>query len=209
MKNSKMIRLMAVLLLIVTIAVIAISGTYARYITTVGGTDTARVAHWKINTTNSIADLFAASYTNVVNADADGTAVIAPGTSGSYTFAIEGTVETAYTLKVEATGTDAVNGAVNIDESTPYDPIKYTFQKNSDAVVECTSFSDLLSKINAIDNGTTTHTAGTLSGDTYTIGWSWAIDGNDAKDTELGNLVASGDRKVNLTVNITATQVAE
>lgn len=203
MKNTKALKVVLVLALIAVIAIIALSGTYARYVSTSTGTDKARVAHWKVNATNEVSNLFADSYTHVVGKDGD-TSVIAPGTSGTYTFSITGSVETDYKLKINATGTDDINGAV-----TGYSPIKYTFQKNSETAKTGLTFDALLSEINKIDDGTTTHTAGSLPTDTYTIGWAWAIDGDDAKDTELGNLVSTSDKTVSLSVEVSATQVNE
>lgn len=204
MKKTKALKVLLVLTLIIVAVIIAVSSTYARYITAITGTDKARVAHWKVNATNEIEDLFADSYTHVVGKDGDGTAVIAPGTSGTYTFSITGSVETDYKLTINATGTDDINGAVS-----GYNPIKYTFQKNSETAKTGLTFAALLTEINGIDDGTTTHKAGTLPTDTYTIGWSWAIDGDDAKDTELGNLVSTADKTISLSVEISATQVNE
>ena len=202
MKNTKALKALLVLALIAVVAIIALSSTYARYTTTSTGTDKARVAHWKVNATNEVANLFADSYTHVVEKDADGTSVIAPGTSGTYTFSITGSVETDYKLTINATGTDDINGAI-----TGYNPIKYTFQKNNETAKSVATFDALLAEINKIDDGTTTHTAGSLPTDTYTIGWSWAVDGDDTNDTKLGNLVSTTDKTVSLSVEISATQV--
>ena len=123
MKKTNFLILIGILELLTVIIMITFEGTYAKYITNEKGSDSARVAHWNINTTNNIKDLFASSYTNVI----DGTeeqGVIAPGTSGTYFFTINGDVETSYTLSIVASGTDDVNGAIN-----EYNPIKYSFTK--------------------------------------------------------------------------------
>ena len=203
--NNKLGRFTALVVLITLVALVLVSSTYAKYTTSSKGSDKARVAHWKINATNTIDDLFADTYTNVVNADnSDGTkiSVIAPGTKGSYVFTIDGSVETSYTLKILAEGEDQINGAIS-----GYNPIKYSFQKNSEETKTNLTFDNLLDEINKIDNGTTIHTAGNLASDKYTIGWEWAFDGEDAKDTELGNLVSTNNKIVSLSVNIVATQV--
>ena len=210
MKKAKILALVATLVVLVAGIMFAISSTYAKYITSANGTDSARVAHWNINTTNNIKDLFASSYTNVVSGSEE-QGVIAPGTSGSYSFTIEGKVETSYTLSIVADGKDEVNGAVS-----GYNPIKYSFTKpntgadkasNPTVTTNGMTFEELKSAINSIDDGSTPHKAGSLSGDTYTIGWTWELEGNDENDTLLGNLVSQGDKTISLSVNIIATQV--
>lgn len=209
MKKEKVLVVFAILVLILATTMLTISNTSAKYITSANGTDSARVAHWNINTTNNIKDLFASSYTNVTPGSEE-QGVIAPGTSGTYSFTIDGDVETAYTLSIIASGSDEVNGAVS-----DYNPIKYSFTKpntgdNKESKPTITTdnmtFEELKSAINGIDDGKQVHKAGSLSGDTYTIGWTWELDGNDEKDTLLGNLVSKGDKTISLSVNIVATQ---
>ncbi len=200
MKKLRSLRLIGILSLLAVIAVLAIASTYARYTTSVNGTDSARVAHWDVNATNNVSDLFAASYSKVA-AGTEEQGIIAPGTSGEYTFSITGSIETAYTLSIVATGTDNVNGAVS-----GYNPIKYSFKKNSETAKTDLTFQQLLDAINAIDDGSKEHAAGNLSADTYTIGWAWAIDGDNEKDTQLGKLVSTSEKTVSLSVNIAATK---
>lgn len=90
MKKNKMIRLAAVLLVAVLMTTCAISGTFAKYISTASGEDSARVAYWGFGLDSSIEidDLFLDVYTNVNSTEEDGTKddVIAPGTSNFKTF---------------------------------------------------------------------------------------------------------------------------
>ena len=210
MKKTKFLILIGILELLIVIIMITFEGTYAKYITSGKGSDSARVARWNINTTNNIKDLFASSYTNII----DGTeeqGVIAPGTSGTYFFTISGDVETSYTLSIVASGTDDVNGAIK-----EYNPIKYSFTKPNTGndkdkkptiTIEGMTFEELKKAINDIDDGSQIHEAGVLNGDIYTIGWKWEADGDNEKDTLLGNLVSTENKTINLSVNITATQV--
>ena len=210
MKKTISLILIGILELLIIIIMITFEGTYAKYITNVKGSDSARVAHWNINTTNNIKDLFASSYTNVI----DGTeeqGVIAPGTSGTYSFTINGDVETSYTLSIVASGTDDVNGAIS-----EYNPIKYSFtkpntgndkDKKTTITIDGLTFEELKEAINDIDDGSQIHKAGTLCGDIYTIVWKWEKDGDNEKDTLLGNLVSTENKTINLSVDITATQV--
>ena len=48
MKENKLAKFMALVLLITLLAVILVSGTYAKYTTSASGTDTATVAKWSI-----------------------------------------------------------------------------------------------------------------------------------------------------------------
>ena len=91
MKKNKMMRLAAVLMVAVLMTTCAISGTFAKYISTASGEDSARVAYWGFGLDSSIEidDLFLDAYTNVNSTEeADGTKddVIAPGTSNFKTF---------------------------------------------------------------------------------------------------------------------------
>lgn len=210
MKKTNFLILIGILELLIVIIMITFEGTYARYSTSVKGSDSARVAHWNINTTNNIKDLFAASYTNII----DGTeeqGVIAPGTSGTYFFTISGDVETSYTLRIVASGTDDVNGAIK-----EYNPIKYSFTKPNTGndkdkkptiTIDGMTFEELKKAINDIDDGSQIHEAGVLNGDIYTIGWKWETDGDNEKDTLLENLVSTENKTINLSVDIIATQV--
>ena len=200
--DNKLAKLTALVLLVTLVALVLVSGTYAKYTTSATGTDKARVAHWKIDATNNVSDLFADSYTNVKAGSSD-LSIIAPGTSGPFDFTIDtNSVETAYTLKIDTTGSeDNVNGAVS-----GYNPIKYSFKTGAETAEDLT-FAELLNKINAVGDGTTVHQPDDDFG-TYTIGWKWVFNGEDDKDTELGNLVTSGDKTVSLSVKIVAAQVA-
>ena len=210
MKKTNFLILIGILELLIVIIMITFEGTYSKYITSVKDSDSARVARWNINTTNNIKDLFASSYTNII----DGTeeqGVIAPGTSGTYFFTISGDVETSYKLSIIASGTDDVNGAIK-----EYNPIKYSFTKPNTGndkdkkptiTIDEMTFEELKKAINDIDDGSQIHEAGVLNGDIYTIGWKWETDGDNEKDTLLGNLVSTENKTINLSVNITATQV--
>ena len=208
MKNIKMFAI-AALLVAVAVTSYSVSGTYAKYTTTLAEqTDSARVAKWEVKQTTNIENLFKSSYAasddenaTDVNALVD---VVAPGTSGEYKFNLSGTVETNYTLTAVVTATDTINTAT-------YAPIKYTLDgvevtdMNTDNVVDAT---DLALAIAALYPTDKVYAANTVSESIHTIGWSWAIDGDDVKDTTLGNeIVANEDsHKVSLSVTITATQ---
>lgn len=114
MKKNKMMRIAAVLLVVTLLSTCAISGTFAKYITTGEGAGSARVAKWGIEITMED-DLFDAEYAtdddnytgeySVVSAD--GTDVVAPGTfkDDAITATISGTPEVATRLYLDLTVT--------------------------------------------------------------------------------------------------------
>lgn len=139
MKKNKMMRIASVLLIVTILSVCAISGTYAKYVTTGAGEGSARVAKWGINIAMTGNDLFAAEYDYTdptavhyprtwdlaVKADEQ---VVAPGTSseeagGNYSAHISGTPEVAvkYALGFAQGWTDVAlsEGDVIQDETVP------------------------------------------------------------------------------------------
>ena len=209
MKNIKMFAI-AALLVAVAVTSYSVSGTYAKYTSTLETqTDSARVAKWTVGQTTDIADLFRSSYEakNAQNGETDVFApvnVVAPGTSGEYTFKLTGNVETNYTIDATVVGVDKIN-------TSNYAPIKYTLDgqpitdMNQDNVIDA---ADLALAIDGIYLETEVYAAGTVSATPHTIGWSWAIDGDDEEDTALGEAIALDDtaHTVSLSVTLTVTQ---
>lgn len=130
MKKNKMMRLASVLLVCVLLTTSVISGTFAKYVTTAEGTDSARVAKWGVTITMSGDDtIFKSVYakddttpgltlTNSVEAATNGSTqdkVVAPGTTGSTTFSITGTPEVAVKLDVVVTATSTIKLAKDTD----------------------------------------------------------------------------------------------
>lgn len=206
----KKMSMFALLLAAVIVTSYSVSGTYAKYTTTLDEqTDSARVAKWSIGQTTNISNLFTSSYkaSDATNGETDVLAsvdVVAPGTKGEYKFNLSGNIETNYTLTVVAAATDTIN-------TSTYAPIVYTLDgnvvtdQNSDNVVTA---EDLALAIAALYPTDKIYAAGTVSESVHTIGWSWAIDGNDENDTLLGNEIATNEdsHKVSLSITITATQ---
>ena len=206
----KKMSMFALLLAAVLVTSYSVSGTYAKYTTTLAEqTDSARVAKWNIEQTTNIENLFTSSYeaSDATSGETDVLStvdVVAPGTNGEYKFNLSGDIETNYNLTVVANATDTIN-------TITYAPIVYTLDgvevtdQNTDGVVTA---EDLALAIAALYPTDKVYAAGTVSESIHTIGWSWAIDGNDELDTKLGNeIVADEDsHKVSLSVTITATQ---
>ena len=92
------------LMFMTLMSIYGVSGTMAKYVSSIDLSDEARVAKWDIGITREI-DLFRDSYLNengdkiVESGNLD--AIVAPGTEGEYTFTISGVPETNYTLRIE------------------------------------------------------------------------------------------------------------
>lgn len=146
MKKNTMMRVASVLLVAVLLSTCVISSTFAKYVTSASGTDTARVAKWNITMDNTGKSTFVTEYDasdddkTVVSA----TDVVAPGTSGSALYKVLGTPETDYVITFDADSitdvylgagtysyTDAESNAIYSNSSTTiaadgdYYPIKY------------------------------------------------------------------------------------
>lgn len=216
--KKKMIGLCALLMAVVMTGY-SVSGTYAKYTDSTTAGDEARVAKWGIDTTTTI-ELFNNSYISSDNPaktdveSADGEKVVAPGTSGIYTFALGGMApETNYTLSVEDTGNTVDNiGKIvyylKAVDTAPaanatFDSIGFT---DADKAL---SITDLIDKINA-KYSNKVYAANSSDEGVYVIGWKWAFENatdmttNDTTDTNLGNKATLDT--VKLDVKITATQ---
>ena len=220
MKKNKAMRLASALLVLTLLTTCAISGTFAKYTTSTTGTDKARVAYWGFDqaAATDIA-LFDGEYINVKSSgEVDGFSnVVAPGTEKSTTFAFGYTnyktnaitaPEVAYTFTVNPTITGDYD---ELDANTSF---KWTLKKGDATATEYNTVEDLLAAIKALsgdDSGTKTYQPGQLpaaftsADETYTIGWKWAFEGNDAADTTLGN--SQTLENVTFAITITATQV--
>lgn len=118
MKKNKMMRLASFLLVAVLLTTSVISGTYAKYVTTASGNDTARVANWGVEITAD-EDIFLSEYAPHDDEDGFGYGeefsvaaasededdhVVAPGTNGAFTFSITGAPEVAVNVAVSFSG---------------------------------------------------------------------------------------------------------
>lgn len=180
------------LLMAVVLTAYSVSGTYAKYTTTGGTTESARVARWniKVNDTNTeTVKLFNKTYgdNEEVKSSTDAN-VVAPGTSGVYTASISGSAEVAYEVKTKIEITN------NVLYSTDVSPIKLsldgtTWYEYNDSAFEAL-LEDSISKV----------AAGSTEG-SVSIHWKWAYDkaelvgmgitpvadfDYDAEDTKLG-----------------------
>ena len=207
MRNNKMMRTAAGLLVATLLTSSVLFGTFAKYTSKSTGTDTARVARWGFNDTTSIEfdDLFKKSYDQNVTGEAD---VIAPGTTNSAKFKFDYTgsknnaekaPEVAYTFTVDTTGSSC--------DQTIQNNTSITWKLDNG---KWGTWNELIAAIEALDGDKAQYEAGTLptefTGTTeHEVAWKWEFDGNDTEDTTMGN--AETLANVTLKITVTATQI--
>ena len=222
MKKNKMMRIASVLLIAVILTTCAISGTYAKYVTSADNNDSARVAKFGVKVT-ATASTFAKEYTtddgNVVGTIAKSvvstTDVVAPGTKGDMAaFTITGTPEVA--VRVAFTGTLELGDRWKDKDGNYYCPIEITVGDKTYKGLEYNSTDAFKAAVNTkIASYKQDYAAGTdLSSITVrnnapAISWKWAFEDNDdEKDTYLGDQAAVGNAaKISLSVTATVTQI--
>ena len=192
MGKNKTMKMISITLLIVMIALILVSGTYAKYTSSATGSDSARVAKWAFNVGGTdiasntfkfdlfktIKDSDGNEENDVVSANGD--KVIAPGTSGSFDISLENKSEVSAKYGIVYTVTNEKNI-----------PIKFS----TDGQIWSTDLAEVVA-----DNETTKIAAknGTK---TINIQWKWEFDGDD---TQLGK---DGTATVTVKADVTATQI--
>ena len=158
MKKNKMMRIASVLLVAVLVSTCAISGTFAKYVSSGSAQDSARVAKWGVRF-DITSDLFADSYeyhdtTGGYKADysvKSSDKVVAPGTSGdAYTFTTTGTPEVSYIVSFAKTPDStwttiytSDNGLGDTTKTEDYYPVKFTIKLGEYTNAGFTSMDDL------------------------------------------------------------------
>ena len=227
--NRKSIFVIALLLLLV--AVIGFGGyTLSKYVTKKSETGSASVAKWGYTIEANADKLFGTKYTfdnkNSVVTDSNAkltvaasdakTNKVAPGTTGSMTFSVNGTAEVLAQLSISMTDVQDVKLVYKkgTGAETEYAPVKWTLTKNTKVVKVKLNESDLaeteLSGVSlaAIQKGLATVSTitpnATEINDTYTISWVWEFENKaadatseqkeetDSLDTLLGMVANAG-----------------
>ena len=233
MKKNRMMRLASILLVCVLLTTSVISGTFAKYTTSVSSDDKARVANWGFTTTTLDFDLFDGTYDNVAYQASSGepTNLIAPGTekkdAGKFKMILaeaDKAPEVAYTFAITTDGSSCADEIKNNKNIIWYlDGSKATAAGKEDG-----SWDALIAAIEALD-GDKTYAAGEFpeafkSGATHNVGWEWLISGSseyavagqegsgtdkkltqDEYDTYMGNQATLA--QVKLVIKFTATQI--
>lgn len=234
MKKNVMMRTASALLVLVLLTTCIISGTFAKYITSAEGSDSARVAYWGFDKDASIdIDLFDGEYKNATGditvKSSNGENVIAPGTSKEAKFAFgsiytqnNGKSITAPEVDYNFTITPTVTGNYTALDNNPN--FKWILKDpKTSTTTEYQKVSELLDAIKTMDgfnDGKKAYKSGTLpeiftdGTKAYTIGWVWEFEDNtndaakatqDATDTDMGNATDLGNVKI--TITVTATQI--
>lgn len=234
-KNSKLMRVSGILLVLTLMTSCFTGGTMAKYVSEGTGDDYARVAKWGVNvavTGNGFKTTYGKDDTNsnvtgstVISLGDDN--VVAPGTGGTFGgVKITGTPEVA--VKVTTTAEVTISGWNVADGGEFYCPLIFTIgtdeingldYSKSDAG-GASSFQNAIKT--AIEKATSRELeAGTdLSnvGEGIAYSWKWPFSGSvgsaikqsDELDTRLGNNAASDSATtptITITVTTTVTQI--
>ena len=220
-------------LLLMLVAVIGFGGyTLSKYVTKKSTDANATVAKWGFTVDADASGLFGKDYAydttkanSIVN-DGTGTLTVsasanrvAPGTTGSMTFSIQGKAEVLASINLQMTNTkDVVLNYTNDNVAgTAYAPVKWTLTESvngqtATTVIENTTLADLAVELNKKFNNKE-QAIGTEVNVTYTLTWAWAFtsgDENDTLDTLLG-MVANGtaDATIDKYAVVSATTTTE
>ena len=180
MKKNKIFTLGLAIAFVFVLSLTLVSGTFAKYTSTVTGKDSAAVAKWAFqygNNEGALTDidlvstkeisfnLFDTILDTLGGAETDVVAnKIAPGTKGSFQFVVKNVseVNATFDLTLELTGAQV--------------PFQYTIQVDEGAASSASTTLPMLNN-QAINRNAST---------TITITWEWPFEGNDETDTTLG-----------------------
>lgn len=226
MKKNTMMRVASALLVAVLMTTCAISGTFAKYITTDTGSDSARVAKWGVTVeveadADDVLGSFAKVYANdgdqekdkndavITNTVEATTNVVAPGTKGDLLKGAEitGTPEVAVNVETVAilrlTGWE-VDGAY-------YCPLTITVDDTAYNGMDYDSADKFVEAVLGALNSDTNYAANTNLAEEHAVAWAWAFTGGDGQtdelDTKLGDAATNGDIKIDFSYTVTVEQI--
>ena len=219
-KSGKTMRLAGLLLVLVLVTSCFVGGTFAKYVTSGTGTDSARVAKFGVNVNASADSLFQKQYDSdttgytaktVITSNED--KLVAPGTKGDLTaFTVSGKPEVAVEVKYTVDEFELTNWSIP-DTSTgasagatvEYCPIVFKVN-DTEYKIDGTTITSVSGLQDAVKNAiqavteqvaanTDLSTAGAVP--SLKVEWEWAFQGTgtdpyqtDAKDTALGDQAA-------------------
>lgn len=231
-RKNHTLKLAGILLALVLVTSCFVGGTFAKYVTSGTGNDTARVAKFGVTVTAN-GTMFAKEYDtdtenvkrliarSVISDATDDKNLVAPGTKGDMVkMTIEGKPEVAVNVRYKATVTLS-NWVYKADESETgkfYCPIKI---KVGDEIYFGYDYPSDESFKNAVETAINGYSANYAPGtDLKTanapdVSWAWAFEDNaenakqtDVKDTYLGDQAAKGNAAtIALEVVTTVTQI--
>ena len=222
MKKIKTMRIASILLIAVLMTTCAISGTFAKYVTSDNGSDSARVAKWGVTVDVTVGDDLATQYNadtrvtdhsqaviaqTVISSTAD--KLLAPGTTGTLaTATITGAPEVAVTVEKTATltlaGWDVDVTDDQTDNAVFYCPLIITIDGTEFKGTDYTTAEDFQNAVNAALTATTNIAPNLGVNESHKVTWTWAFTGNDdVKDTALGDLATAPTLAFTYTVTVT------
>lgn len=218
MKKNIMMRISAILLVAVLLTTCVISGTFAKYVTSDDGQDSAEVAKWGVTVTvegdeTDVSDTAGdVVESHIISNDGE---LLAPGTKGTLgKVTIEGTPDVA--CRVTYTATVSLDGWT-VNTSEYYCPLivyvngvavaagadAAAYEANIKAAIEAYS-ADIAAGKDLTDEAIYKEVV---------ITWAWAFESganeaeiaaNNVKDTQLGDAAAAGN-PATITIDLTAT----
>ena len=205
MKKNMMMRMASVLLIAVLMSTCAISGTFAKYVTSDSATDTARVAKFGVVVTAE-GSLFSKTYVEQADGNVPGDAdltvrssdedkLVAPGTQNDegITFEVTGTPEVSVSvsvvienvsevfLKANASLPDMTTGANDIFENdVDYYPVKFTLTQDKglgvSTLVDGGKLADVETALEALSATYGPNTDLAKEIGTLKLTWKWDFD---------------------------------
>lgn len=224
MKKNWTMRVGVALVALTLITSCFVGGTFAKYTTAETGTDSARVAKFGVTVTAN-GETFANAYKDekaaytatdaTVQADTEGTNVVAPGTKGNMTsMTLTGKPEVDVEVKYAATVTISDNWKDK--DGNFYFPLVIKVNNTAVELSAATDAASVKSAIEtAINNYSKTYEANTdlatVGTESLAVSWEWPFstsDANDVKDTHLGDEAAKDNAAtISLSVKTTVTQI--
>ncbi len=219
-KKHWTLRAAGLLFALVLITSCFVGGTFAKYVTSGYGHESARVAKFGVTMSVATDTAFKKTYatdnspvsTTITNSvDSSGSEnLVAPGTKGSnfVVLSITGTPEVAVNVKIAAEGYDVflkageylnLTTAADGDKfnlATDYYPITYTLTKNGAAAPVVTGKLDaIIDYLNGLSDNYPAKTDLTSTIGEYKLSWEWKFNDNtiankDQADTLLGAITA-------------------
>lgn len=220
MKKNKALTAAISVLSLTMVSLCAIGGTFAKYTTNGNATDTAKVAKWGVVVTAETyaddrleADL--STTENAIIASGSAPDLLAPGTGIKFASVdVTGTPEVEVEVKYSAVLTLSNFG---VDGDDQYCPL--VFVVNSTEYKMEGEINTIAKLETAVEGAISAYSEGYIAGTNLgtegagklTVSCYWAFDGNDTKDTALGNKAADddpdNDPSVELQITCTVNQL--
>ena len=215
MKKQRFFMLGIITVLVAVLSLTFVSSTFAKYTTSGTAEDTARVAKWGV-TISLTHDADSKVVQDTLGGDEAHISVsqteklLAPGTTGKLVAAqITGTPEVAVKVDVEftltLTGWNITGGEYMPLVFTVVYPTETKTYKIGTGSGEYADIDALVAQMTTdIEENANEYPADTNLNEKFDfdLSWSWVFEGENAKDTELGNLSTAPTLSVSYTVKV-------